>query len=83
MCYAVGVDKATIERDLAQTQGHVSQGEKHIARQRGLIAQLDRDGHDTATAREFLDRLFETQALHVAHRNRLRRELDEIGADQS
>jgi len=39
---------------LEMAQRHVAEGEQHLARQRKLIAELERDGHDTALAIELL-----------------------------
>lgn len=69
------MDKTAIERDLARVEHHVRQGEQIIARQRDIITGLERGGHDTAQAKTLLGQLEETQALHVGHRERLRRQL--------
>lgn len=56
---------------------HVIEGERHLADQRARIARFDRLHLQKAAdeARDLL-RLFEaTQSLHVAHRDRLRAEL--------
>ena len=62
-------------RHLAQAEGHVVEGMGHIARQQGIVADLKARGQDITQAEQFLDRLEQTQALHLAHRDRLRREL--------
>ena len=41
---------------LEMAQRHVAEGEIHLSRQKALIAELDRDGHDTADARRSLRR---------------------------
>jgi hypothetical protein len=43
------------EDALAQAERHVREGEACIARQIALIEKLDRNGHDTDTARDLLD----------------------------
>ena len=68
------MDPALMRRHLAQAERHVEEGEAHIARQRDLIRKLERDGHGTRAARLFLRSLEETQALHVADRERVRAE---------
>jgi hypothetical protein len=68
------MDKALMRRHLAQAERHVAEGEAHLARQRELIRKLERDGHGTRAARLFLRSLEETQALHLADRERIRRE---------
>jgi len=60
---------------LAQAERHVAQGELHLIRQREIIDELERGGHDTASARDLLLKLEETQALHIADRDRIRAEL--------
>jgi hypothetical protein len=45
-------------------------------KQEALIAQLDRDGHDTTEAKKFLATLRETQAVHVEGRERIVKELE-------
>ena len=72
------IDRATLEDHLAQAECHVIDGEQHVTRQRELVARLEQDG-DTAVAseaRELLAQFVEMQAMHVADRDRLRRELD-------
>jgi len=70
-------DRASIERFLARAEAHVVQGEKHVARQKEIIAGLERDGHEDAsrTARELLATFEMTQEAHVGDRDRLRAEL--------
>jgi len=60
---------------LAQAEKHIAEGEQHLARQRELIAELERDGHDTTTAIELLHTFEQSQAGHVADRDRIRAEL--------
>jgi len=64
------MDKTAIERDLARVEHHVRQGEQSIARQRDIITDLERGGHDTAQVKTLLGQLEATQALHVGHRER-------------
>jgi hypothetical protein len=72
------MDREMLKRHLAQTEEHIATGDKNIARQRDVIAQLERDGHDTASARSFLREFEQLQALHIAERERLLRELSEL-----
>ena len=48
---------------------HVHEGEEHIAKQKALIAELERDGHLELlpAARELLKQFEESQALHREH----------------
>jgi hypothetical protein len=72
------MDREMLKRHLAQAEEHISAGDKNIACQRDLIAQLERDGRDTASARTFLREFEELQAMHRAERERLLRELGEL-----
>ena len=69
------MDRQLAIKHLEQAERHVALGEKHITRQRELIAQMEHGGHDTATAVDLL-RIFElVQQNHVADRDRIRAEL--------
>jgi hypothetical protein len=59
---------------LAQAEANVAKPE-HVARQRALITDLERLGHDA-----LLKVFSETQMLHEQHRDRLRRELTQKGS---
>jgi hypothetical protein len=72
------MNRGTILDHLAKVERHVVDGERHLANQRALLAELDRDGHDTATALELLHQLEDSQAMHIADRARLRAELDRL-----
>ena len=65
------MDQGTLQQHLAQAERHIARGVVHLARQRELIAKLDRAGHDTEEARTILDSLMETQVLHEQDRERL------------
>jgi hypothetical protein len=69
------MDRALWEKHLAQAERHVLESEEHAARQRDLIAELERDGHNTTQARQLLDILQDLLTMHIAHRDRLRQEL--------
>jgi hypothetical protein len=56
---------------LAIAERAVLEGERHIAREERMIANLDRAGRDTTLARAKLATLRRTQAEHVAHRDLL------------
>lgn len=64
---------------LAQAERHVLEGEEHLARQRKVISELERDGHDTTTAVELLREFERSQAAHVEERDRIRAELSKGG----
>ena len=71
------MDRAILESHLAFVEQHVSKSKKHIARQREHIGELERDGHIqlAVSAKQLLALFLELDALHVAHRDRLRLEL--------
>jgi len=69
------MDRAMLLDHLAQAEHHVSVGARHIARQREIIAELERTGADSTEANLLLQLLEELQALHLADRDRLRAEL--------
>jgi hypothetical protein len=75
MCYFGFMDRTMLQDHLAPAERHVIEGERHIARQRELVAELKRDGHDSDLAQSLLRSFEELQAMHVADRGRLRKEL--------
>src|SRR5262249_34192562 len=68
------MDLETEKRHLELAERHVVEGKGHITRQRRIIAELRRDGHDTKTAEELLKALLQTQMTHerMCHRVRAR-----------
>lgn len=74
------MDKATLLQDLAMVERHVAMGERHLAHQGGLIADIGQKGEDSALARAVLDTLVETQALHRQDRERIIEELKNLGS---
>jgi hypothetical protein len=68
------VDRATHKAHLAQAERHVAESKQHIARQRKILSDLERDGHVNA-ARHLLAQFEETLAMHIAGRDRLRKQL--------
>ncbi len=70
-------DRVQLREHLALAERHVAEGERVVARQREIVAELERDGHDAAAAqaRQLLAQFEELLALHVADRDRLRKEL--------
>ncbi|MEY9199401.1 bifunctional non-homologous end joining protein LigD [Sinorhizobium fredii] len=62
---------ALIEKHLAKAERHVAEGEEHVARQTNILAELERNGHDTKQARELLETFRELLASHIEDRNRL------------
>ena len=69
------MDRAMLLEHLAVALRHVSEGERHIAQQHEIIASLERDGFDTSAAKAVLLQFEEIQGMHIAHRDRLKKEL--------
>ncbi|MEA2913377.1 MAG: hypothetical protein QOJ15_5458 [Bradyrhizobium sp.] len=65
------MDRETLEKNLTQAEAHVAKGHERIALQHEIIAELEREGHDTVPARELLATFEKTQAMHVANRDRI------------
>ena len=71
------MDRARILRHLAEAEDHVAEGQTRLNRQREIVAELERDGHDSAMARELLRQFESVQAMHIAGLARVTRELAE------
>jgi hypothetical protein len=69
------MDRKLEQRHLQEAERHVAQGLEHIDKERRIIAELDRDGHDTSTARELLKTLEQSQRMHEEHRDHIKAEL--------
>jgi hypothetical protein len=69
------MDDATRRERLMEVERHVTHGNAHIARQKKIIAELERHGQDTDCASVLLRQFEEMQLLHVEHRDRLEQEL--------
>ena len=59
------------EKHLAQAEQIAALGRSHIERQRRIVAQLSRDGHDVHQARELLRVFEELQVQNEAFRDQL------------
>jgi hypothetical protein len=69
------MSRETLARHLAQAEARVALGQKHIGRQKEIIAELDQSGHDAGTARALLVDFEVTQALHIADRDQIAGEI--------
>lgn len=67
--------RALLKRHPEQAERHVALSEIHVGRQRELVAELERDGHDTRSHRALLKQFEDLRALHIRHRDRIRGEL--------
>jgi hypothetical protein len=64
------MEVAMIELHLAQAETHVAEGDAHLVRQREIVAELERDGHNEApkSGRELLATFEQTQQSHLDDR---------------
>jgi hypothetical protein len=69
------MDRAILEDHLAATERQLAEAERNVAHQRELVAQRMRDGQDTTQTTRLLKQFEEVLAVHIAERNRLRRQL--------
>jgi len=69
------MDRVVLEHILAAAERHLAEAECQLANQRERVAQLERDGLNTAEPMRLLIELEELQAIHVADRDRLRKKL--------
>jgi len=72
------MDRDTLKRHLAKVEEQVAIVAQNVARQRELVAELERDGYDATQAKKMLEQFLEQQALHIADRDRLIKELSEL-----
>lgn len=70
------MDRAMELRHLEEAERHVAQGGRHIAEQEDRVADLARLGADTV-ARQLLSNFYAAQILHLQHRDRILKELEE------
>ena len=70
------MDRAAIELHLASAEEHVALEVDNVECQREIILKLELGGHDTDEAQRLLVYFEEQLAMHVADRDRLRRELE-------
>ena len=68
------MDRAMLQDHLSATERRLTEAERNIASQRELVAQLERDGLDTAQPTLMLEQFEEVLAMHIADRDRLRAE---------
>jgi hypothetical protein len=71
------MDREMLEDHLALAEQHITEGEMRLTRQRELVSRLESRGLEAIEARRLLDNFEETQAMHVADRDRILRKLSE------
>jgi hypothetical protein len=72
------MDRNMILDHLATVHRHVARGEQIVARQREIIARLERAGCNTSDAKRLLLQFEELQSLHIEDREQLEKKLSEI-----
>jgi hypothetical protein len=65
------MDRKTLAEDLERAEQYVSLGESRLRSQQRVIAELERDGHDSKMAHTLYRTFEELQATHIASRDRL------------
>jgi hypothetical protein len=69
------MDRSMILDHLAIAERHVTEGLRHISHQKQIIIDLTNGGHDTSIARSLLDDFEDVLKMHIADRDRLKKEL--------
>ena len=69
------MDRTRAMEHLAEAERHIAEGEDRIRHQLRIIEDLERDGHDSALARQLLDTLKRTHTLHIKQREFIIEEL--------
>jgi hypothetical protein len=70
------MDREMLEQRLTAAEEHAALGERHIVRQRALVAEPEQKGADTTEASRLLASFEQLQVAHLAECDRLRRQLD-------
>jgi hypothetical protein len=69
------MDRAMLEAALEATERHLAEAGRQVANQRERVAQLEREGRDNTLPTELLKQWEEALAMHLADRDRIRKEL--------
>ena len=69
------MNRARLEQDLAEAEQSIADGKVYVKAQRAIVTKLTRRGDDTEKARYVLKTLQDTLALHIEHRDQLKRQL--------
>jgi ribosomal 50S subunit-associated protein YjgA (DUF615 family) len=73
------MDRATLLDYLQEAQRHVSEGAGRLERQKAIIEELTRDGHDVRQAETLLQAMENLQRMHIEHVALIRKELGQVG----
>lgn len=69
---------ADLELELAEVEGYLASGERHLLRQKKTIAGLERGGHASPQARQALKGMEQLQLLYKGERDRIQKQLAEL-----
>ena len=72
---ACPMDRAMLADTLAAAERHLAEAGRQVANQRERVAQLEREGRDNTLPTELLKQWEEALAMHLADRDRIRKEL--------
>lgn len=64
-------------KQLQEAERYVAEGADNLRRQRQLIAEMERGGHDTSVAKDLLTLFERIQAVHLGVRDRAVKEVEE------
>ena len=67
----IAIDRHDLLRLQKETIRHIEDGERMLARQRQLVAELEAQGEDATLARSLMQSFEDLQRLHVRHLARL------------
>jgi hypothetical protein len=74
-CALNRMEREMLIEHLSQAERHVAEGEMVVERQRNLVENLARDGHDTSKQAALLQQFEERLAMHIKDRDRVLKEL--------
>lgn len=69
------MERSDLEKRLKLANAHVELGRHHVERQAQIVADFERNGHDTGGARGLLSEFQDSLSMHVRDRDRLLRQL--------
>jgi len=69
------MDRQMLMEHLSQAERHVAEGMVHVEKQRTLVENMARDGHDIGGHEALLRQFEKTLGLHTKIRDQLQRQL--------
>ena len=72
------LDRESLRRQLSTVEKHIAIGMKALESQRRVLAELERDGHETLEARKLLVNFEKAQGLYLDEHKRLSRALERM-----